>query len=230
MPKEIILSFQEIAVQIGFKNMIEYIYKTNIDDKVMQKTREILVAGGIVAYPTDTSWGLGCSINSKKGIEKLRRLKGTFKNDTLTMICSSISQISDVCFFTNNNFKLIKKLTPGPYVFILPAKAKIEKKMNIARIEIGVRIPDHPVPIRIVENINSPIFSITASKKMTEKGWWDKNYAEENLFECGWELEMIQGIDLILDTGETLNKSLSTVIDLTEQDMRVIRTGIGDIS
>jgi len=209
--------------------MIEYIYKTNIDDKVMQKTQDILRSGGLVAYPTDTSWGVGCSINSKKGIEKLRRLKGTFKNNALTLICSSISQISEVCFLTNNNFKLIKKLTPGPYVFILPAKAKIEKKTNMKRIEVGVRIPDHPVPKKIVENMNSSIFSITASKKMTEKGWWDTNYAEENLFECGWEIEMIQGIDLILDTGETLNKSLSTVIDLTGEEMRIIRIGIGKI-
>lgn len=240
--------------------MIEYIYRTSIDETIMQKTKDILLEGGLIAYPTDTSWGIGCSINSKKGIEKLKKLKGNYKSSTLTLICSSISQISEIAFLNNSDFRLLNQLTPGPYVFILKATKKIEKKVNMKRIEIGVRIPDHPVPVKIVETLGSPIFSTTALKNLTEQhlnnnynrhlnknydrastnieegstnvkqGWLDKKYAEEYLFECGWELEYINQVDLILDTGETLDKVLSTVIDMTGPELKIVRMGIGDVS
>ena len=209
--------------------MIEYINIKNIDDRIINKAINILEQGGLIAYPTDTSWGIGCSVSSKNGISKLRKLKGDFYNYTLTLICSNISQISEVAELNNYNFKLIKKYTPGPYVFILPAKNKIEKKVNIKRLEIGVRIPSNPVPIKIINKLEQPIFSITASKIMTSREWWDKRYAEENLFECGWELENIDEIDLILDTGDPLPKVLSTVINMTTDNLNVIRYGIGKI-
>jgi tRNA A37 threonylcarbamoyladenosine synthetase subunit TsaC/SUA5/YrdC len=98
------------------------------------------------------------------------------------------------------------------------------------RTEVGVRIPDHPVPVKIVETIGSPIFSTTALKNLTEQGWLHAKYAEEYLFECGWELEYIKQVDLILDTGETLEKVLSTVIDLTGPEPVIIRQGAGDVS
>jgi tRNA threonylcarbamoyl adenosine modification protein (Sua5/YciO/YrdC/YwlC family) len=207
--------------------MIEYIIKTNIDDRILLKVKNILEQGGIVAYPTDTSWGIGCSALSKPGILKLSSLKGSFHHYTLTLICSKISQISDVAILNNANFKLIKKYTPGPFVFILPAQSKIEKKVNMKRMEIGVRIPSNPVPIKIVETLKTPIFTITASKDMYSKEWWDTEYAEENLFECGWELENIQMLDIILDDGEPLPKLLSTVVDLTGAELKIVRQGIG---
>ncbi|MBN2445008.1 MAG: threonylcarbamoyl-AMP synthase [Spirochaetales bacterium] len=209
--------------------MIKYIYKTSIDETIMQKVKKILSEGGLVAYPTDTSWGIGCSINSKRGIERLQKLKGNFKKNTPTLICSSISQISDVALLDNKHFRLIKQYTPGPHVFILKAANKIEKKVTMKRAEIGVRIPDHPVPIKIVETLGSPIFSTTALKNLTELGWLEAGYAEEYLFECGWELEYIKELDLILDTGETLPKVLSTVIDMTDEEPVITRRGIGDI-
>ncbi|MCK4796081.1 MAG: threonylcarbamoyl-AMP synthase [Spirochaetes bacterium] len=209
--------------------MIEYINKTNIDDRILIKAKNILENGGIVAYPTDTNWGIGCSVQSSMGISKLRKLKGDFQNYTLTMICSNISQISDVTELNNPNFKIIKKYTPGPYVFILSAQKRIEKKINMKRIEIGVRIPSNPISIKLVEKLNSPIFSITASKKMTSREWWDDAFAEENLLEYGWELEEISSIDLILDTGAPQSKVLSTVVDLTKDTIHIIRHGIGVI-
>jgi tRNA threonylcarbamoyl adenosine modification protein (Sua5/YciO/YrdC/YwlC family) len=210
--------------------MIEYINKDNIDDRIVNNAIEILEEGGLVAYPTDTSWGIGCSVISSKGILKLRKLKGDFYNFTLTLICSNISQIADVAELNNSNFKIIKKYTPGPYVFILPAKNKIEKKVNMKRMEIGVRIPSNPIPIRLVTELGHPIFSITASKVMTSREWWNISYAEENLFECGWELESIEEIDLILDAGDPLPKVLSTVVNMTEDTISIIRHGIGTIN
>jgi tRNA threonylcarbamoyl adenosine modification protein (Sua5/YciO/YrdC/YwlC family) len=209
--------------------MIEYIYTTSIDEKIINKAALLLEQGGLVAYPTDTSWGIGCSVNSSRGIENLRRIKGHSKKQTFTLICSSISQISEVAYLSNQHFKLIKQLTPGPYVFILPAQQKIEKKVNRKRLEIGVRIPAHPVPITIVKTIGHPIFTTTASMKLAGNTKGDTGNTEETLFENGWELEYIDGIDMILDTGETLPKVLSTVIDMTHESIKVIRMGIGKI-
>ena len=209
--------------------MIEYVIESNIDDRILLRAKDILDEGGLVAYPTDTSWGIGCSSHSKKGVEKLRKLKGDFQNYTLTLICSNISQISEVAELNNNNFKIIKKYTPGPYVFILPALYNIEKKVNMKRIEIGVRIPSNQIPIKIIEKIDCPIFSITASKIMTSRDWWDAKYAEENLFECGWELEYIDELDMIIDSGEPLPKILSTVIDMTSEELEIKRYGSGKL-
>ena len=209
--------------------MIEYVIESNIDDRVLLRAKDALDGGGLIAYPTDTSWGIGCSSHSKKGIEKLRKLKGDFQNYTLTLICSNISQISEVAELNNNNFKIIKKYTPGPFVFILPALYNIEKKINMKRVEVGVRIPTNRIPIRIIETIECPIFSITASKIMTSREWWDTKYAEENLFECGWELEYIDELDMIIDSGEPLPKVLSTVIDMTGEELEIKRYGTGKI-
>jgi len=209
--------------------MIEYIIKDNIDDRILKRVSNLLFNGGIIAYPTDSSWCIGCSVTSIAGIEKLRKIKGDFQNYTLTMICSNISQIEDVAEFNNKGFKVIKKYTPGPFVFVLPAKKKIEKKVNMKRLEIGVRIPNNPVPIKIIETHGHPIFSITASRIIKSKGWWDYNYAEENLYEYGWELEEIEGIDIILDHGDSLPKLLTTVIRLNYDNIEIIREGAGSL-
>lgn len=209
--------------------MIRNIVKHNIDNRILDEVAKAMSIGKIIAYPTDTSWAVGCSASSKEGINKLRKLKGDFKQYTPTLICSKISQISSVAELTNNNFKIIKRYTPGPYVFILPALNIIKKRVNMKRIEIGVRIPSNPVPIAIVNWLDSPIFSITASKKMGSHDWWTPEYAEDNLYEYGWELEEIKEISIILDTGERLIKNLSTVIDLKEGQIDIIRHGIGKI-
>jgi len=207
--------------------MIEYININNIDDRILKKASNILSTGGIVAYPTDTSWGIGCSVQSVTGIEKLKKIKGEFRQYTLTMFCSDISQIEEVAEFNNTGFKIIKKYTPGPFVFIMPAKNKIEKKVNMKRLEIGARIPANNAVIKLIQTLGHPLFSITASRIIGSVGWWDYKYAEENLYEFGWELEDIDGIDLILDHGESLQKILTTVIKINGNDIEVIREGAG---
>jgi tRNA threonylcarbamoyl adenosine modification protein (Sua5/YciO/YrdC/YwlC family) len=209
--------------------MILYFSQYNIDDRIKEKTTGILAGGGIIAYPTDTTWGIGCSIKSGDGIDKLRKLKGGFKQHIPTLLCSDISQVSDVAVLNNSNFKFIKHYIPGPYVFVLPTHYKIEKKIGMKRKEVGIRIPDSLLLHEIINHLGNPIFSITASREMASKGWWDTAFAEDNLFEYGAEIEDIGSIDLILDHGEPVPKALSTVFDLTLEEARIIREGIGEI-
>jgi tRNA threonylcarbamoyl adenosine modification protein (Sua5/YciO/YrdC/YwlC family) len=209
--------------------MIEYVVENNLDVRIIQKAVNILNNDGLVAYPTDTSWGIGCSSLSKEGIQKLLKLKGDMKNITITLICNDISQITEIAELNNPNYRFIKRYIPGPYVFILPALRTIEKKINMKRNEIGIRIPDNAIPLAIAGKLGTSLFSVTASRKMTDTGWWDIKFAEENLFEYGYELEEIREIDLIVDTGEALPKILTTVIDLSSGDFQIVRRGIGEL-
>lgn len=207
--------------------MILYTNDDNIDSRIIKKAVEALKDGALIAYPTDSCWGIGCSTISKIALEKLRKLKKDFKNYTPTLICSEISQITLVAELNNRNFKFIKKYVPGPYVFILPALDSVEKTINQKRVEVGIRIPSVNIPRKIVEELGYPIFSVSASRKMADKSLWDDAYAEENLFVSGWELEDIHEIEFIIDAGEELPKRLTTVVDLSGDDIEIKRQGIG---
>lgn len=207
-------------------SMIEYVQPHDPDDRIIKKAVEILEEGGIIAYPTDSSWAIGCSSESSKGFERLSRLRED-KKTKFSLICSNISQMSSVAKVENQSFRLIKQYTPGPYVFVLKAVKKVEKKIGVKRPEVGLRIPDHEIPKRIVDVLGAPLYSITASKDMTDVYAEEIEYPEENLMECGWELEEIHGIDLIIDSGEALEKVLSTVLRIDDHGVELLRLGEG---
>lgn len=208
--------------------MISYIIPENIDTRVYDKAITILNSGGIIATPTDTNFSIFCSIYSKAGINKLKKLKGDSLTFTFTLFCSSISQISEYADLDNRNFKIIKHNTPGPFVFILPSMPVVWKKIDMKRKEIGVRIPNNKIIMGLLEKYESPLFGITAAKQMANSHWWDKIFADENLFEFGWELEDIESLEMIIDNndGEPQSKILSTVVDLTGDEAIVLRQGI----
>jgi tRNA threonylcarbamoyl adenosine modification protein (Sua5/YciO/YrdC/YwlC family) len=217
--------------------MIEYVIPTNIDDRVLAKTARILEGGGLVALPTDTSWSLVCSLKSPAGIKKLRKLSGERDERHFTLLCSDISQFGELCNMDNSRFRLIKRLSPGPYVFILTTLLGTEKALDIRRRETGVRIPDHPVPIALLETLQHPLYSITAKKTMLEdaepeaatgEGAELPPIPEEDLFEGGWELDGIDGLDLVLDDGEDRERVFSTILDLSGEEIKLIRRGIGE--
>lgn len=224
--------------------MIAYIAPENIDDRVLKRAAQLLSEGGLVALPTDTSWVITCALSSKQGIKKLRRLSGERDERHFTLLCNSISQIGDYCSMNNSQFRLIKKLTPGPYVCILKALLGTEKALDIRRKEVGVRIPAHPVSDKIIQELGEPLYSITAKRSMkssTEEESWITSadqaqesetaalppIPEEELFEGGWELEDIPSLDLIMDTGEELPRLYSTVLDFTSGDVVLLRSGAG---
>lgn len=205
--------------------MIEYVHSHNPDDRIIRRVADVLRDGGLVAYPTDSSWAIGCSSESSKGFDRLSRLRAD-KKTRFSLICSSISQMSELAQMDTPSFRLVKQHTPGPYVFILDTLHKVEKKIGVKRPEIGLRIPSHPIPVKLVETLGAPMFSITAAKDMVDiYNESHAAYTEELLFETGWELEDIEEIDVILDTGEVLEKRLSTVVRLTADGPELLRQG-----
>ena len=218
--------------------MIEYIVPTNIDDRVVSRAARILENGGVLALPTDTSWSLVCSPKSPEGIKKLRLHSGERDERHFTLLCSGISQFGEWCSIDNTRFRLIKRLSPGPYVFILKTLPGTEKILDIRRREAGIRIPDYPVPIRIIETLEHPLYSITAKKSMTGMTITEIAHAaeidtelppipEEELFESGWELEDISGVDMVLDGGEERERIFSTILDLSGEEIKLLRKGSG---
>lgn len=208
--------------------MIEYIIPTNIDDRVLKRAAAILRNGGLVAHPTDTSWHISCALSSAPGLTKLKTLKDGARAYLFTLFANEISQVSNLADITTPQYKLMHRLTPGPYVFILESLRALEKRTGMKRREVGIRIPGDTVSRALIETLEEPIFSTTAAHTMDDPSWWDPGFAEENLFEMGWELEGIQGIDMIIDGGEALSKTLTTVIDLTGEEIVVIREGLGE--
>jgi tRNA threonylcarbamoyl adenosine modification protein (Sua5/YciO/YrdC/YwlC family) len=219
--------------------MIEYIVPGNIDDRILARTVKLLAAGGLAALPTDTSWSLACSLESREGIKRLKSLSGERDERHFTLLCSDISQFGELCSLDNTRFRLIKRLSPGPYVFILKTLPGTEKVLGLRRREAGVRIPNHPLPLRLLGELAHPLYSITAKRSMAAapaapnpSGVHGEEaemppIPEEDLFEGGWELEEIQGVDIVLDGGEEQERIFSTILDLSGGEVRVLRRGAG---
>jgi tRNA threonylcarbamoyl adenosine modification protein (Sua5/YciO/YrdC/YwlC family) len=217
--------------------MIEYIVPGNIDDRLLTRSAKLLSGGGLAALPSDTSWIIACSLNSREGIKKLRRLSGERDERHFTLLCSDISQFGEFCSLDNTRFRLIKRLSPGPYVFILKTLLGTEKALGLRRREIGVRIPAHPVPPALIKALGCPLYSITAKRNMisspAEEAPEEPEPAElppipeEDLFGGGWELEDINGLDLVLDDGEERDRIFSTILDISGDEITLIRRGAG---
>jgi len=201
------------------------------------KAARILDNGGLVALPTDTSWSLVCSLKSPAGIKRLRKLSGERDERHFTLLCSDISQFGELCSLDNSRFRLIKRLSPGPYVFILKTLLGTEKALDIRRRETGVRIPDHPIPLALIETLQHPLYSITAKRTMLEDDA-DEDAVhgdaaelppipEDDLFEGGWELDDINGVDLVLDDSEERERIFSTILDISGEEITLLRQGAG---
>jgi len=221
--------------------MIEYIVPGNIDDRILARAAKLLQNGGTVAIPTDTSWSVVCSINSREGIKRLRFLSKERNERLFTLLCSDISQFGEFCSLDNSRFRLIKRLTPGPYVFVLKTLLGTEKTLGLRRQEIGVRLPDYPVPIALIKALGCPLYGITAKRSMStgddfmpdEETYQSEDpdavfYREETLFDGGWEMEDIKGLDLVLDPGEDRNRIFSTVLDISSGEVQLLRQGAGE--
>jgi tRNA threonylcarbamoyl adenosine modification protein (Sua5/YciO/YrdC/YwlC family) len=217
--------------------MIEYVTPGNINDRVVARAVKLLNDGALLALPTDTSWSLACSLKSKVGIKKLKSLSGERDERHFTLLCADISQFGELCSIDNTRFRLIKRLSPGPYTFILKTLLGTEKILDIRRREVGIRIPDHPIPLALINALEFPLYSVTAKQNMVGsgpgkgRGEDDENsnleIPEEDLFEADWELEDIEGLDLIISGDEEQTRIFSTILDITGEDVQVIRQGAG---
>jgi len=204
------------------KSLFFKLYEKNPEQNKIDQIVELLRNNGVIIYPTDTVYALGCSINSRKGIERLARIKGiTPGKERFSLIFDSLSQITEYARDIHTPiFKIIKKATPGPYTFILHSSNKLPKLLNTSKKTVGVRIPDHNIPRTIVQQLGNPI--ITTSIR-----------DEDEVIEYSTDPELIREkfqhlVDLVIDGGYG-NNVPSTIIDFTSDEPEVLREGLGDL-
>ena len=186
--------------------------------RLIKKVVQILKDGGVIAYPTDTIYGIGCDIFNKKGIEKIYQIKKREKNKPMSFICADLSDISQYAIVSNYAYRIMRKCLPGPYTFILEASSKTPKKIMSKRKTVGIRIPDHKICLAIVTELGHPLIT-TSANISTEEELNNPDDIEDKLG---------SSLGLIIDEGPLISEP-STIVDLTGDSPTILREGKGEI-
>ncbi|GAB2644592.1 MULTISPECIES: L-threonylcarbamoyladenylate synthase [Emticicia] len=199
------------------------LYQGNLDERKLRQIVECLKNGGIIIYPTDTVYSMGCDIFNTKAVEKLSKIKGIkLQHNNFSIVCHDLSNISTYAKVSNNTFRLLKRALPGPFTFILPATSDLPKTLQTKRKTIGIRIPDHEIPLKIIEMLGNPIITTSVKDDI------------DDILEYPNEIEVIysqnaEKVDIIIDGG-WCGIEPSTVVLAVDDDFEVIREGVGDLS
>lgn len=197
------------------------IHPENPQPRLIKRAAEIIRDGGIVVYPTDSCYALGCHIGDKAAMERIRSIRGIDDRHHLTLVCHDLSELATYARVDNRQFRLLKASTPGSYVFILEATRELPKRLQHSkRRTIGLRIPDHPVVNALLAELGEPILSSTLLLPGEEVPLTD---AEEI------RARLEHQVDLVLDGG-SCGIEPSTVVDLTGAAPEIIRVGKGSLA
>lgn len=181
----------------------------------------LLREGGVIAYPTDSSYALGCMMGAHDAVDRIRRIRKLDERQPLTLLCADFAQLGPLVHLGNAAFRAVKSATPGPYTFILPATKEVPRRLSEPkRRTVGVRIPDHPVVHELLSQLGEPLVSTTLQLP-----------GEERPMSDGWTIkeELDHQIDAVIDAGECGTEP-STVIDYSGSAPEVVRVGAGDPS
>lgn len=194
--------------------MIIKLYKENTSERELQRICKVLHAGGVVIYPTDSLYAIGCAVGASQGVDKLRKLSGKDSRD-MTLLFSSISSVAEYCKVDNSTFKLLKRNTPAAVTFILKALSRIPDRVIAKRKTIGVRIPSNDITRALVETLGEPLLS-TSLKSDVEQEY----LTDPELIHDIW----CDKVDLVIDGGVG-NDTPSAIVDLSEGEVEIIREG-----
>jgi tRNA threonylcarbamoyl adenosine modification protein (Sua5/YciO/YrdC/YwlC family) len=199
--------------------MIITINTKNPQKRLTRKVVDVLEQGGVIVYPTDTVYGVGCDLFNPEAIQKIHRLKKMDGKKPLSFICFDLKDISRYAFVSNYAYKIMKRLLPGAYTFILKATKLVPKIAQTKQKTVGIRIPDNKICLALVKELGHPIISTSVSKP------------NEGLYNDPAEIEERFGkqLDLVIDGGVIVAEH-SSIIDLTDDFPKVIRVGKGDVS
>lgn len=185
----------------------------------IQRSVESLRDGGVIVYPTDTVYGLGCDITSKHAVERIVRIKGRDPKKPMSFVCADLTHISRYARVSNVAYRILKRFLPGAYTFVLEASSEVPKMLLTKQKTVGIRVPDHPVCAALVRELGNPILSTSANPTGVEP-LGDPSEIQGNLG---------KHVDLILDCG-VLSRVPSTVVSLVGDQVKVLREGAGDAS
>jgi len=199
--------------------MIITINAENPQPRLIRRVVEVLKEGGVVGYPTDTIYGIGCDLFNPEAIRRIHRLKKLEGKKLLSFICSDLKDISRYAYVSNYAYKMMKRLLPGAYTFVLKATKLVPKIAMTKQNTVGIRIPDNKICLALVKELGHPIISTSVYKP------------DEGLYNdpAGIEERFGKQLDLVIDGGVIVAEH-SSIIDLAGDSPRVIRRGKGDVS
>jgi tRNA threonylcarbamoyl adenosine modification protein (Sua5/YciO/YrdC/YwlC family) len=199
--------------------MLVAINSQNPQMRLIRKAVEVLKSGGIIIYPTDTVYGMGCDLFNKRGIERIYEIQRRDRRQPLSFICSDLKDISQYARVSDNAYKIMRRLLPGPYTFILEASRAVPKIILPKRQTTGIRVPSNAICMALVAEMGAPIIS-TSVKDEDGELLSDPRIIEEFFG---------RRVDMIIDGG-IIAATPSSVISLLDEGVEVIRTGKGDVS
>ncbi len=180
-----------------------------------------LKEGKVLLFPTDSQYALGCSYKNKQGINRIRQIRNMDNDQHLSLMCDSMSGTAKFAHISDQNFKVMKRLIPGPYTFILPATKEVPKLLiHPKKKTVGIRVPDYPIVQNIVDQLGEPLLAITAKKK--DIGDEDLQKMEREEFLRQFE----KLVDITIDNQQELPSQGTTVVDMTTETARIVRRGL----
>lgn len=199
------------------------LHPTSPQTHTLDRLGDALRGGAVMLYPTDTVYAIGCDLNSKSAIERVRRIKQMSNDKPLTFICPSLSDIAQYAIVSDPAYRLMRKLIPGPFTFVLPTTKLVPKLvMHPKRKTTGIRVPDHPICLALMERLGNPMISTSAYALAIEEEFESPRMADSRfeLFDCFEKM-----VDIIIDSGVEPSGQMSTIIDLTSEPPEMIRRG-----
>ena len=204
------------------------IHPENPQSRRIEEIQAELRRGAVMLYPTDTVYAIGCDLNAKSSVERVRQIKQLANDKPLTFLCSSLSDVATYAFVSNNAYRIMKRLIPGPYTFLLPATKLVPRLVQSPkRKTTGIRVPNHNVCLALLAALGNPIISTSAHLPPDEIddedfGGFVAGMSQVELFD---RLDTL--VDVIVDTGEEFTIDVSTILDLTGEEPIVVRQGLG---
>ena len=198
-----------------------YVHPENPQKRLMKQAAEIIEKGGVIIYPTDSGYALGCAIDDKNALERMCQIRKIDKKHNFTLVCKDLAEIAVYARVDNSAYRMLKNNTPGAYTFIFKSTKDLPKRlMNPSKRTIGIRIPDNAIALALLEELTTPLMTtslILPGKTSTE-------FDPEEIRDL-----LENQVDLILNGGY-LGESPTTVIDLSDDEVVIVREGAGDLS
>lgn len=187
------------------------------EPRKIRRAVDALEQGEVIAYPTDTVYGLGCDLQNKKAVDRLYEIKGMDRAQQLAFICPDLADIARYAIVENATYRVLKHYLPGPYCFVLAATREVPKIVQSKRKTVGIRVPNHPVTLALVRELGRPLISTTAARK-----------GEPPLIDPAEIVQTFRGLALVLDAGAG-GMTPTSVVDLSGSVPKVVREGAGPV-
>jgi len=199
--------------------LVLYVHPDNPQPRLLREAVKVLREGGVMTYPTDSSYAIGCMIGNKEGMERIRAVRGVDEKHLFTLVCRDLSEIARYAKVDNKQYRFLKAATPGAYTFILEATREVPRRLqHPKRSTIGLRVPDNAVVQALLAELDEPILSMTLSLPGDELPMNNADDIRDRVEYC---------VDLIIDSGHCQLEP-TTVIDLTGEAPELVRIGCGD--